>query len=262
MDWEDVQPRYAAYCIANGAVTPDEMLERDRERYPGASGAGFVRWINQQSSKWCTARGLREGHRKSEQDHQDFTDWLLITAFKTKAEGNRWPSYRFFEGPWENSEAPTEPCSLLLRHSRHPPSRRRQGTLHLHRNRIEQMGTGYTAEYVKSKSAQEIADEMTALSDARIKWSNRAGKAEAGVREAIELFEMTAREPSRDPLYYDEVSMLGARIGYGALMSCAARAWMDDFGDEAHTHGPARASVLEILEKLKAVASPQPEKKT
>ncbi len=117
------------------------------------------------------------------------------------------------------------------------------------------MGMGYTADYVKGKSAQEIADEMTELSNARIKWSNRAGKAENACRSALELFEMTAREPTRDPLYFDEVSMLGARIGYGALMSCAVRAWMDDFGDAAHTHGPALATVQNIIKELKAVTA-------
>jgi hypothetical protein len=117
------------------------------------------------------------------------------------------------------------------------------------------MSEGYTADYVKSKSAQDIADEMTELSNARIKWSNRAGSAEKACRSALELFEMTAREPSRDPLYYDEVSMLGARIGYGALMSCAARAWMDDFGDAAHTHGPAIDTVRRMIKELKAIAS-------
>lgn len=39
----EVQPRYAAYCVANG-MAPKEMLEADRKRWPGGSMVGYILW--------------------------------------------------------------------------------------------------------------------------------------------------------------------------------------------------------------------------
>jgi hypothetical protein len=45
-DVEIAQPRYAAYCAANGR-TPAEQLAHDEAEYPGGKMAGFLVWSSQ-----------------------------------------------------------------------------------------------------------------------------------------------------------------------------------------------------------------------
>lgn len=70
------QPRYLAYCAANG-LEPEEMLGKDRERYPGGYMTGFLLWIPQMWKKWDELTGRGDlSLPKSRKDHRDFTRWL------------------------------------------------------------------------------------------------------------------------------------------------------------------------------------------
>ena len=39
-----MNPRYLAYCKTHG-LTPEEMKEKDANRFPGGSMTGFILWI-------------------------------------------------------------------------------------------------------------------------------------------------------------------------------------------------------------------------
>lgn len=54
-DVEVAQPRYAAYCSANGR-TPAEQLAHDEDEYPGGKMAGFLAWSSQNNRSEPTAR--------------------------------------------------------------------------------------------------------------------------------------------------------------------------------------------------------------
>lgn len=85
--WADVQPRYVAYCIAHGAQSKDEMLARDRERWPGGVMAGFILWIKDMWDQWGMERGSHPSI-KTEQHHVEFDVWLAehVAAIR-RAEG-------------------------------------------------------------------------------------------------------------------------------------------------------------------------------
>ena len=44
-------PRYVAYASAHGQ-TPEDMIQRDREKYPGGSMCGFILWISDMYNKF------------------------------------------------------------------------------------------------------------------------------------------------------------------------------------------------------------------
>lgn len=77
MKWN---PRYLAYCAAQGVATPEAMLAQDDERWPGGRMAGFLLWISDRWAAWCAARGrsARDMEFLSDDDHRDFTDWLRV----------------------------------------------------------------------------------------------------------------------------------------------------------------------------------------
>ena len=66
-----VNPRYIAYAAAHGE-TPDSMLERDRERWPGGVMAGFMLWIEKRWQEWHTANGRKIGDLVTEKDQESF----------------------------------------------------------------------------------------------------------------------------------------------------------------------------------------------
>lgn len=65
------QPRYVAYCRANGK-TPDEMMAHDVVAYPGGKMCGFVLWIGAQWGAWRKANGRRHDDFVSDADHKSF----------------------------------------------------------------------------------------------------------------------------------------------------------------------------------------------
>ncbi len=74
-DWSDTQSRYRAYCIAHGAESRLEMIERDRIAWPGGCMCGFLLWIKAQWRDWKAATGWR-GFILSDADHEAFDRWL------------------------------------------------------------------------------------------------------------------------------------------------------------------------------------------
>lgn len=74
--WNGIQARYRAYCLAHGAATPDEMLDRDRVHWPGGVMAGYIDWIGGRWAEWRRLRGRVGDHIISLADHADFDAWL------------------------------------------------------------------------------------------------------------------------------------------------------------------------------------------
>lgn len=84
--WPDTQPRYQAYAMEHGAASREEMIERDRVKYPGGHMVGFMFWVQDQWSIWDTENG---GHKpiRTSADHQAFDAWLQARAALKSAEG-------------------------------------------------------------------------------------------------------------------------------------------------------------------------------
>lgn len=82
LSWAKVQARYAAYCLAHGAITPQEMLERDAVAYPGGKMAGYMVWCSQRCAEWRRDRKRQPNSHLNASDHDDFTDWLLTDAMR------------------------------------------------------------------------------------------------------------------------------------------------------------------------------------
>jgi hypothetical protein len=71
--------RYAAYCIAHGASSPDEMMDQDRIAWPGGKMCGFILWMKEKWGDWYKAapsRGRKPNPILTEADHDDFDKWL------------------------------------------------------------------------------------------------------------------------------------------------------------------------------------------
>lgn len=69
-------PRYLAYCRAQGTPDPDRMLERDRERWPGGVMCGFTLWLSDRWQAWFRAIG-GEPRIVFEEHHRAFDRWLF-----------------------------------------------------------------------------------------------------------------------------------------------------------------------------------------
>lgn len=74
--------RYIAYATAHG-MTPEAMLENDREKWPGGCMAGYILWINKAWEDFTRLQGFR--HREEvllglDDPHRKFDAWLLQWA--------------------------------------------------------------------------------------------------------------------------------------------------------------------------------------
>lgn len=77
-------------------------------------------------------------------------------------------------------------------------------------------------------------------------------------REARECLRLGAVVPLRDTANYDEVSALGNRIGFGALMATASLAWRDECGEMAGGEfvcGPCRSTSEKAIVKIDTALS-------
>lgn len=72
---ESWNPRYVAYAKAHGR-DPAAMLAYDRERWPGGRMAGFTVWVSERWAEWRTARGRHRDDVLTDEDHEDFDDFL------------------------------------------------------------------------------------------------------------------------------------------------------------------------------------------
>lgn len=72
----DVNPRYLAYCRAQGCAAPEAMLALDEERYPGGRMAGFMLWIGERWRAWKQAVGLGRDAILGEAEHAAFDRWI------------------------------------------------------------------------------------------------------------------------------------------------------------------------------------------
>lgn len=118
------------------------------------------------------------------------------------------------------------------------------------------MSMGYSAEYVRSKSPDDIAQEMTALSNARIERDNKLRTMRAALEEAEEVFALMERPASEDPEYATQVQAIGGGVSYGAIMSSAEALWRQMLSSKGleggeHVHGPARLTVEKALRMVR-----------
>ncbi len=120
------------------------------------------------------------------------------------------------------------------------------------------MSLGYTAEYVRSKTPDEIAQELTAISNRRIAADNRSRKLRDALADAEEVLALMERPAAEDPDYATAVQAIGDGVSYGAIMSTAEALWrqyLQSRGDPAggeHVHGPARATIEKALARVRA----------
>ncbi len=70
-------PRFLAYCKSVGG-SPEQVLARDREKYPGGHMAGFMLWIRDAWRRWASEVGEKEewGGAWSSRQHEAFDAWL------------------------------------------------------------------------------------------------------------------------------------------------------------------------------------------
>ena len=88
--WAGYQSRYVAYCKIHAAATPDAMLARDEDKYPGGCMTGYIVWINQKWHEWDELM-KRKGPYTAE-DHIEFDRWLdhqAALAAAPEPEGGR-----------------------------------------------------------------------------------------------------------------------------------------------------------------------------
>lgn len=72
-------PRFVRYAEAHGR-TPEQMLEHDREAWPGGKMVGFMLWIQGRWSEWRAANRLRANDVLGPADHAAFDEWLRTRA--------------------------------------------------------------------------------------------------------------------------------------------------------------------------------------
>jgi hypothetical protein len=97
------------------------------------------------------------------------------------------------------------------------------------------MGMGYTAEYVSSKPPEQIAREMTDISNRRIAADNRSLKLRTALSDAEAVLALMERPATEDPEYATAVQAIGDGVSY--------------------VHGPARATVIKALTQVRAALS-------
>lgn len=120
------------------------------------------------------------------------------------------------------------------------------------------MGLGYTAEYVRERSAEQIADELTSISNRRIAADNRARKLREALVRAETVLALMERPALEDPECASQVQAIGDGVSYGAVMSSAEALWrqyLESRGGPSggeHVHGPARATVEKALAEVRA----------
>jgi hypothetical protein len=72
-------PRYVQYALAH-RKTPEQMIEADKERWPGGHMAGFMIWISQRKSEFYEAHPEAFLDRYRISDHKAWDDWIRQRA--------------------------------------------------------------------------------------------------------------------------------------------------------------------------------------
>ena len=85
----------------------------------------------------------------------------------------------------------------------------------------------------------------------------------AALLDFMEITEVSAQAPIRDPKYASEIRALGREIGYGALMAGAAAEWREIMrGKPNHPQGtefsvgPCMAVLLDTRERARRALNP------
>lgn len=76
-------PRYVAYAAAHGRE-PEDMLEHDREAWPGGQMVGFILWMGWAWVAWAQETGHPRARDAcallSLADHRAFDAWLATPS--------------------------------------------------------------------------------------------------------------------------------------------------------------------------------------
>jgi len=73
---EDWNPWYLCYCRDHGN-TPEQMLEQDRETYPGGKMAGFIIWSLRKRSEFFGQHPELAGEKRHNAETVNaYTEWL------------------------------------------------------------------------------------------------------------------------------------------------------------------------------------------
>lgn len=83
-DFVGYQPRYIAYCRANGN-TPQAQDVADRQLWPGGLMCGFILWTQNKWREWQKETGRADLNALTTADHDAFDAWLINQAI-TEAE--------------------------------------------------------------------------------------------------------------------------------------------------------------------------------
>lgn len=67
--------RFQSYARSHG-LTPEAMLDRDRETFPGGCMAGFITWVTQRWAAWDASRGQKDVRHRMADEHEAFDAWL------------------------------------------------------------------------------------------------------------------------------------------------------------------------------------------
>ena len=76
-------PRYLAYCAANGHDnSPEIMMEHDRAAFPGGCMCGFILWMADRWSEFCGVQDCRSTEQVrlllGADCDRTFDEWLSV----------------------------------------------------------------------------------------------------------------------------------------------------------------------------------------
>jgi len=121
--------------------------------------------------------------------------------------------------------------------------------------RIEALEVERVAEWNRRREAEAGRDVEKAVADT---FKAENARLRCALEETEEVLALSENTPFPDPAYHDEVKRLGLRIGFGALMSTAERAWREVAEELGHpaggefVSGPCRVTLDTLLSQVRS----------
>jgi hypothetical protein len=73
--FKHVQPRYVAYCIAQGAASAAAQEQNDKARWGARWMVPFTMWLSGETRQWCRETNTSPAGM-SWREHAELTEWL------------------------------------------------------------------------------------------------------------------------------------------------------------------------------------------